>query len=338
MTAAPARHDIVMEQLKRRLGRIAEVLPPARPVVYLDYPVHDNVGDLLIHRGADAFLEDYGYDVRGRFSIHDFSRRGGAGESSIVLKPSIRTLDALLAQGCALMLHGGGNFGDIWPEFQTFRELLVQRYPDTRIVVLPQSIHFGAAAERARAAAIFGAHRKLFFFVRDAESLRFVEDELSGEAEILPDMAHQLWGRPEFAAASAERGTLVLRRRDRESRAASRGDTVHFDWADLNGRASKFALRALRKWQVIDNPLRHIVPNYVLWRLYRDWLVGRAVAAFRPYRQIDTDRLHGLILAALMSKQVRYGDGTYGKLDRYVRLWLAESPLIEAEAAQQAAE
>jgi hypothetical protein len=35
---------------------------------------------------------------------------------------------------------------------------------------------------------------------------------------------------------------------------------------------------------------------------------------------------------------VRYGDGTYGKLDRYVRLWLVESPLIEAEAAQQAAE
>lgn len=333
------RHHQLMTQLKQRLSRITSVMPVGRPLVYLDYPVHDNVGDLLIHQGADAFLAGHGYDVRGRFSIHDFSRRGRAGESAVVLKPSIAGLDRLLLrEGCTLALHGGGNFGDLWPEFQSFRETIVQRYPDTPIVILPQSIHFGSARERARAARLFGAHKNLFVFVRDAESLRFVQDDMGGAGDIMPDMAHQLWGSRGLTPDGRESGTLVLRRRDRESRRAASTADAEFDWADLNGRLSTFSLRALRKWQTIDNPLRHAVPNYQLWRIYRDRLIRRAVDVFRPYRTIDTDRLHGLILGALMSKDVRYGEGTYGKLHRYVQLWLGDTPLIKPEAVKQAAE
>src|SRR5690606_24697835 len=97
-------------------------------------------------------------------------------------------------------------------------------------------------------------------------------------------------------------------------------------------------LRALRKWQTIDNPLRHWVPNYRLWRIYRDHLVRRAVERFRPYAVIDTDRLHGMILGALMSKEVRYSEGNYGKLQRYAGLWLARSDLVGAGRTPQAAE
>ena len=75
-------HGVMMDRLKQRLGRIAEVMPPTRPIVYLDYPVHDNVGDLLIHQGADAFLDDYGYTVLGRFSIHDFCRTPPCGRAA----------------------------------------------------------------------------------------------------------------------------------------------------------------------------------------------------------------------------------------------------------------
>jgi pyruvyl transferase EpsO len=329
-------HRIMMDGLKQRLGSIAAALPKARPVVYLDYPVHDNVGDLLIHQGADAFLRDYGYQVLGRFSMHDFSRRGRDDETAVVLKPSIRGLDRLVARSNpVLVLHGGGNFGDIWPQFQMFRELIIQRYPGTPIVIFPQSIHFSSAGSRKRAARILAAHKQLAIFVRDEESLGFVrEADVAGD--IVPDMAHQLWGRSELAATDGA-GTLVLRRRDRESgNAGPTGD--YFDWRELNGEASRFTLRALRKWQTIDNPLRHVVANERLWRIYRDRLIGRAVARFRPYACIDTDRLHGVILGALMSKQVRYGEGSYGKLHRYARQWLADSNLIESGRPREAAE
>jgi pyruvyl transferase EpsO len=330
-------HHQVMGQLKRRLARIAEVIPVSRPIVYLDYPVHNNVGDLLIHQGADAFLEDYGYNVRGRFSMHDFAVRSGAGTPHVALKPSIKELDALLARrGCTLVLHGGGNIGDIWPHFQMFRELIVQRYLNTPTVVLPQSIHFGDPRARERAARIFAEHPQLFVFVRDAESLRFVRDDCGLLGEMMPDMAHQLWGRPQFAPSDADgqSGELFMRRRDRESANPGRRASS-FDWDELNGMASNFTLRGLRKLQTIDSPLRHWVSNYRLWCMFRDRLISRAIEQFRPYGCINTDRLHGMILGALMSKRVRYGEGTYGKLHRYASVWLADSCLIENQASDQ---
>jgi pyruvyl transferase EpsO len=335
---SPTSHQAMMRGLKQQLAGIVSVLPPARPVVYLDYPVHDNVGDLLIHQGADAFLEDHGYTVLGRFSMHDFTRRGRGGEAAVALKRSIRDLDALVSRGCAIVLHGGGNFGDLWPQFQAFRELIVARYRDTPIVVLPQTIHFSSVAQRRRSARALSVHRQLFIFVRDRESLAFVR-EACANGELMPDMAHQLWGRPEFAANDAAAGTLVMRRRDRESRSGGSHDAAaHFDWRQLNRSPSRLVMRALRKWQTIDNPLRHFVPNERLWRIYRDRLVSRAVARFQPYAVIDTDRLHGMILGALLSKRVRYGEGSYGKLQRYAGLWLAGSDLIARERAPQAAE
>ena len=333
-------HRGVMMQLKRQLSRITTIMPPDRPVVYLDYPVHNNVGDLLIHQGADAFLTDYGYRVIGRFSMHDFSRRGRGREPMVVLKPSIRDLDALLDNPhCVLVLHGGGNLGDVWPQFQMFREMVIERYQRTRIVVFPQSVHFSSSGARERAARILATHRQLHIFVRDAESLRFVTDECGAQGELIPDMAHQLWGKLEFAAVpEGKLGTLVMRRRDRESRGIESPDVTYFDWGDLQSGASYYLLRALRKWQSIDNPLRHWLPNYRLWRIYRDHLVRRAVTRFQPFARIDTDRLHGMILGALLEKRVCYGEGTYGKLNRYARIWFAQSPLIENAQAQRAAE
>lgn len=329
-----------MDRLKHRLGRIAEVMPPTRPVVYLDYPVHDNVGDLLIHQGADAFLEDYGYTVLGRFSIHDFCRIEHAAEPSVAFKPSIRDLDAVIArEECCLALHGGGNLGDLWPHFQFFREMLIERYRDVPIVILPQSVHFADPGKRGRAATIFGRHPLLFTFVRDMESLRFVRDDCGGAGEVMPDMAHQLWRREPFhpPAEGQASGTLVQRRRDKERRSDLATPAAAFDWHDLKNRSDTLILRALRKWQTIDNPLRHRMPNYELWRHYRDRLVQRAIDRFRVHERIDTDRLHGLILGALLRRQVLFREGSYGKLHRYARQWLSDSELITGERSQRSA-
>jgi pyruvyl transferase EpsO len=71
--------------------------------------------------------------------------------------------------------------------------------------------------------------------------------------------------------------------------------------------------------------------------MFRDRLIRRAIDRFQRYERIDTDRLHGLILGALMSKKVRYGEGSYGKLHRYAELWLAESDLVESNRSTRTA-
>lgn len=329
MNAAPDAHGAVMETARRALSRIADAIPSSQPVAYVDYPVHDNVGDLLINQGTDAFLEDHHYVVACRLSLHDLAVTDRSGRPLVELKPAVAELDAVVAGGATLVLHGGGNMGDLWPHHQVFRELLVERYPDAKIVALPQSVHFGADEARDRAAALFGRHRDLTIFVRDRESLGFIQDHCGLDGEMLPDMAHQLWGRPAFAAPVGG-GTLFQRRRDKEAREDVTRIEDAFDWDDLRSSTDTLVLRALRKWQSVGNPLRHTVPNHRSWYAFRDRLIRRAVERFVPYATIDTDRLHGMILGALLGKRVRFGEGSYGKLGRYHAAWLAASDRLEA--------
>jgi pyruvyl transferase EpsO len=324
-------HQQMMDTLKNKLKELTTAVPVNRPVVYLDYPLHDNVGDLLIHQGGDAFLDDYNYKVLGRFSIHDFTYRPNKTIADVEWKKSVRNLDNLVTRyNPTLILHGGGNFGDIWPEFQKFRELIVQRFPTTPIVIFPQSIHFSSHAGKERAAKIFGAHKNLHIFTRDQESWEFVTKECGLPGTQMPDMAHQLWGRLPQDLPGKRAGTLTQRRRDRESIGNIDPNARYFDWDDLHRSGERFIIRSMRKWQGIDNPLRHVVSNYALWKIYRDDLVNRAVKSFQPYETIDTDRLHGMILGSLMGKQVVFGDGNYGKLHRYAKAWLSESPQLKS--------
>ena len=93
-----------------------------------------------------------------------------------------------------LVMHGGGNFGDLYPVHQCFREQIVWRFPDNRIVVLPQSVYFPSSTELERSARLFSQHRDLILCVRDRESFAQVHGRFTQRTLLVPDMAHQLWG------------------------------------------------------------------------------------------------------------------------------------------------
>jgi exopolysaccharide biosynthesis predicted pyruvyltransferase EpsI len=50
-------------------------------------------------------------------------------------------IEATLGPDDPILLHGGGNFGDVWPGFQRFREQVIRESPNRRIIQLPQTIH-----------------------------------------------------------------------------------------------------------------------------------------------------------------------------------------------------
>src|SRR3546814_20988092 len=92
----------------------------------------------------------------------------------------------------SIVLHGGGNFGDLYPIHQEFRERIVEQFPRNRIVIMPQSIHFKNPARLAEAARRFAAHRNLTTTVRDLDSERLVREHFSNPVHLVPDMAHQI--------------------------------------------------------------------------------------------------------------------------------------------------
>lgn len=47
-----------------------------------------------------------------------------------------------LDSNVVILLHGGGNFGDIYGSSQKFRKDVIELYPDNKIIILPQTIYF----------------------------------------------------------------------------------------------------------------------------------------------------------------------------------------------------
>lgn len=322
------RHGDLMAELKRKLDGITAVVPRSRPVIFLDYPIHGNMGDLLIHAGTDRFFAENGYDVLGQFSIHEFCRTHRPGMPIAYFKDSVKRLDALARNDATIVFQGGGNLGDLYRDHQMFRELVIQRYKSTPIVILPQSVHFDDAQNQKATAAVFASHPHLYLFARDQESLDFAQADCGVPSSLMPDMAHALWDYlPRRGDANGR--LLNFRRRDKEAAGAAGGASETFDWDDLTSGFDRIMIRLLRKMQSMDFPSRHIVPNHVVWGWQRDRLLRRSVGHVGKYGRLVTDRLHGLILGALLDMPLICEDNSYGKVSRYYSAWFEASDRIE---------
>lgn len=55
-----------MIALKKKLDVIEKVVPSGSRVIYLDIPLHLNVGDLLIYKGTEQFFREKKYQVLAR--------------------------------------------------------------------------------------------------------------------------------------------------------------------------------------------------------------------------------------------------------------------------------
>lgn len=308
-------HHSSLDHLKQRLVGLLKFLPTDRPVVYLDYPVHLNFGDLLIMRGTERFFRIYGHRIISRAAYMNFV----AGAASPITPETI------------IALHGGGNFGDLYPVHQNFREAMVRRFPNNRIVVLPQSVYFSSPLALERSARIFRQHRDLFLCVRDHASLRQVGAKFTENVVLMPDMAHQLWraARPPHVEGGR---TLKLLRTDVEAVEPRQPVAAHepsMDWLDFHPRWSCRIFGRILWLHGLEGKVGRKLGAQRLWSRYCDLLHRHMEARLVEYDQIITSRLHGMIFALLLGKRVRYLDNLYGKLNGYATTWFDGSVPVE---------
>jgi pyruvyl transferase EpsO len=293
--ASVTEYRTLLDHLKQRLVGLLQVLPVDRPLVYLDYPVHLNFGDLLIMRGTERFYADHGHRVLLRSAYMNFLERARSRISSQTI----------------LVMHGGGNFGDLYPVHQNFREEIVRRFPDNRIVILPQSVHFSSAMEQERSARVFRQHRDLVLCVRDHNSLAHVRARFTHNSVLMPDMAHQLW-RGYQPQPSEHPGQAEMQQQA-------------MDWLDFNPRWSCWIFGRILELHTLEGKYGRELGSRALWYRYCEMLHRYVESRFREYSEILTSRLHGMIFGLLLGKRVRYLDNSYGKLSGYARTWFDDS-------------
>lgn len=304
-----------MDGLKERLRQILQAIPPGSSIYYIDYPVYNNGGDLLIMKGAEAFFRDNGIRVRARYSVLDFPERLSIPGNQIIV------------------LQGGGNFGDLYPVHQRLREKIVAQYPFHRIVILPQTIFYREEEQFDRSALVFNKHRDVHLFVRDPSSYAMAAKKFDRCSIYLsPDMAHQLW--PIRPTTSPGKELLCFFRTDIErtgeqGRLETNVQGDYLDWSSLYNKVEKKSISMIGKMMARSSGA---LPLHTIWDRYSDYLVEKAIKRFSAYRRVKTSRLHGHILSCLMDKPNGLLDNSYGKNSSYYHTWTNEIPTVRLEA------
>lgn len=313
--AARPAADAVLGRLRTVMLEVLRPLVHAgEPVALLDYPNHSNVGDSAIWLGERAWLAQLGVE-----------RLVYTNEASLYCR---RTLARAIGRG-TILLHGGGNFGDVWPYHQLFREKVVRDFPDNPIVVLAQSVHFRDETQLDRAASVFNAHPRLTLLVRDQESADRLRGRFEAPVHLCPDPALFLDLRERRAAPVQD--VLLLARTDHESAGQLRQALGALEPVDWLTEPMTLPLRfadAL-KWLTAQAPCRLDPLRRTLAGLYDGMAatrVARGCALLSRGRVVVTDRLHAHIICVLMGVPHVLLDNAYGKLTRFHRLWTHDVP------------
>lgn len=301
----PSDRDYLEKLRGETRGLLREVLGSGgRDVVFLDAPTYRNFGDSLIWEGSLRYLRELGFKVRYTADIRRF-----------------RDEDLRKVPGDAIIvLEGGGNLGDLWPTCEEFRQHIVKTYPQRRIVIMPQSIHFEDSEALERSAAGYRRGENLTVLLRESRSIEIAREHFRDvDVRFCYDAALGVRV-PELPVARQKAGPVIIARGDKESRpddAAFLAQHAGEDW-----RASRSNQMVWDRMVWFKNYYAHL-PHQVQDQtraphLPYDVMRGLNVAA--AIRQLDgapvvvTNRLHGHVLAALLGISHVVTDNSYGKI------------------------
>jgi exopolysaccharide biosynthesis predicted pyruvyltransferase EpsI len=320
---AASPHATTLRLRAQALDVLRDVLGDdlSRPYALLDCPRHGNTGDHAIWLGTLAAIEALGapppaYTCDDKtYDARELARRVGEG---------------------AILLLGGGNFGDIHPKHQRLRESVAASFPRNRLVQLPQTIRFGdpAALERARRA--FAGRPRLTVLARDARSLATARDDLGLDARLCPDLATCLG--PLARTRAPEPRIVWLARLDQWRRHApprNAADLTVADWPSTGTAWPRRKVKALGALLRLGLPVRDALSRaYVPVARRR---LEAAVDLLSAPSVLVVDRLHGHVLAMLTGVRHVLLDDRTGKVRGYHEAWTRGDPSVAwAESSEEA--
>lgn len=282
--------------------------------VILDLPYHANIGDILIWEGEKTFLKTLPYKCLS----HSSCRWKGSINSNTVI-----------------LLHGGGNFGDLYRKYQDFRLEIIKNYPNNKIIMFPQSVCYQDPTYITHDSEIISKHNNLYLCARDTPSYEFMKKHFPcNNILLVPDMAFCI--SDDFLTRYNSTGNqrkLFLSRLDKESNASLDNVLKDFeirDWPSCERLDPVVAITL-----AIEN-IRELCSNVSVLNIFlssfsdffadkclRPYMVNKGLRFVEQYDDIVTTRLHTLIVSVLLNKKVRYVDNISGKLSAYVESWLS---------------
>ncbi|MBR0061781.1 MAG: polysaccharide pyruvyl transferase family protein, partial [Selenomonadaceae bacterium] len=252
----------------------------SKRIFVMGTPAHGNLGDQAIVWGELTILKNYFPDHEVIDIPYDYLT-GGFGEIFWGLG-----FDKFVCDTGTIFLHGGGNLGNLWVNEEELRRKLIEKFPDNKIVIFPQSVCFTAddagRKELELSSKIYNAHENLHLMTRDENSFNLAQKIFPNVNKyLMPDAATSLHGILDEVQIKRE-GVLFVLRGDKEKvRDDKKIETLQTSFHNAN-----------IPFEVIDT-----VINERVTELNREPKVREVLTKIRESKLVITDRFHGVIFS-----------------------------------------
>lgn len=271
-----------------------------RNVVIFGVPNHGNLGDYAIFTAERELLSGYLPDANV-FGVNmvDFSHE-------------IRALKKLLSEKDLLILTGGGNLGNQYPDDERIRRITIESFPKNKIVLFPQTFFFTqdeeGEKEKKNTAEIYNRHKHLFLMARDGVSWEKMKQTFSVPVKLMPDVVLTL----RFEETGKKEGALLLLRRDVEKKLTDEEEAaLKEDLQKKFGTVTQTDTE-ISYWDYIKDP---------------EGKLKEKIEEVRRAQLVVTDRLHGMVFAAAAATPcVVFGN--YNHKVRETYQWVSHLPYV----------
>jgi pyruvyl transferase EpsO len=306
---------------------LRSLLPPGTPCALTCFPNHWNPGDSAIWCGTRKILAELQIPVRYVCNFQSYRRED---------------LKSALPEG-PILIHGGGNFGDVYPDETGLRRRIFEDFPDRPILQLPQSIWFQSSENIPPFARMIGRLKRFTLLTREANSESFARRHFDCPVALCPDLALAL-NPAEFCFQPPETPIFGLLRQARESPVSALQSlpTIlfpHQDWLIPGTEVDHWHPWA-RAFLRYDGWIGQLYRKHALTaRSLTRWSTPgyERLAHLRTQRGVDftcrgrvlvTNRLHGHLLGLLSGRPQVILDSVNGKIRSYYDTWTQAYPQV----------
>ena len=251
-------------------------------IILISVPHHGNLGNQVIVLGELVLFRELlpDHEIIELPTTYFFGRLGEMFEA-LKWSEFVRPDDILF-------INGGGNVGTLWSNEERVHKEIIRRFPNNKIIILPQSIFFDRINQEAltrESVDIYNAHTDLHLLCRDENSFNAAAQLFPRVRRYLtPDSATALIGILDSKEHFERRGITFILRSDKE----------RVDHSTLiAGLQNYFKARGIT-FSIIDTVVHRVVDER-----NRDAEVMNLINAIKSSRLVVTDRFHGTILSAI---------------------------------------
>ncbi|RKE77099.1 hypothetical protein EGI15_05715 [Chryseobacterium cucumeris] len=265
-------------QNNARVDKIADEITNCRSkrLFLFQTPTHTNIGDHAIAEGQLKFFQENlpGHHI---FEINQSQMKYFIEKYRNNIKP-----DDLI------FVHGGGNFGNEYMREENLRRMVIQNFPENKIILFPQTIYYSndqiGESELKRTQDIFGKHKNLILTAREEKSFELMQKYFPKNKIILtPDIVLYT----EYSFENEREYALEVIRNDQESILTA--DDKDKITQILKGRFDKIINSDMHCDKITDLDIKSV----------RKKILTNKLLQFSKAKIVVTDRLHGMVLCII---------------------------------------